>query len=58
MYVKVIFLIPFNRSSEAGGAVSSSLSNHHRKSNSLDAGMGKQVKQQSASRERYTFFFE
>ncbi|XP_051166365.1 E3 ubiquitin-protein ligase SH3RF3 isoform X1 [Leptopilina boulardi] len=41
------------RSNEAGGvAVSSSLSNHHRKSNSLDAGMGKQVKQQSASRER------
>lgn len=41
-----------NRSGEAGGVVASSVSNHHRKSNSLDAGMGKQVKQQTALRER------
>ncbi|XP_033211112.1 E3 ubiquitin-protein ligase SH3RF3-like isoform X2 [Belonocnema kinseyi] len=40
------------RPGEAGGAVTSSVSNHHRKSNSLDAGMGKQVKQQTALRER------
>lgn len=49
----ILWSFSLNRSNEAGGvAVSSSLSNHHRKSNSLDAGMGKQVKQQSASRER------
>lgn len=31
------------------------MGNHHRKSNSLDAGMGKQTKQQP-TRERYTLF--
>ncbi|XP_020290399.1 SH3 domain-containing RING finger protein 3 isoform X2 [Pseudomyrmex gracilis] len=40
------------RSGESGGAmVCSTIGNHHRKSNSLDAGMGKQTKQQS-SRDR------
>ncbi|XP_011297754.1 SH3 domain-containing RING finger protein 3 isoform X3 [Fopius arisanus] len=39
------------RSGEAGCAVAVS-GNHHRKSNSLDAGMGKQSKQQTATRER------
>ncbi|XP_054000393.1 E3 ubiquitin-protein ligase SH3RF3-like isoform X3 [Hylaeus anthracinus] len=39
------------RSSESGGMVCTTVGNHHRKSNSLDAGMGKQTKQQP-SRER------
>ncbi|XP_031839892.1 SH3 domain containing ring finger posh isoform X2 [Nomia melanderi] len=39
------------RSSESGGMMCTTVGNHHRKSNSLDAGMGKQTKQQS-SRER------
>ncbi|XP_076175993.1 SH3 domain containing ring finger posh isoform X2 [Ptiloglossa arizonensis] len=39
------------RSSETGGMVCTTVGNHHRKSNSLDAGMGKQTKQQP-SRER------
>lgn len=44
-----------NRSSETGGMVCTTVGNHHRKSNSLDAGMGKQTKQQP-SRERYEIF--
>ncbi|EZA50569.1 hypothetical protein DMN91_004034 [Ooceraea biroi] len=39
------------RSSESGAMVCPTIGNHHRKSNSLDAGMGKQTKQQS-SRDR------
>ncbi|KZC12614.1 SH3 domain-containing RING finger protein 3 [Dufourea novaeangliae] len=39
------------RSSESGGMMCTTVGNHHRKSNSLDAGMGKQTKQQP-SRER------
>ncbi|GAB1861652.1 RING-type E3 ubiquitin transferase [Camponotus japonicus] len=39
------------RSSESGAMVCPTVGNHHRKSNSLDAGMGKQTKQQS-SRDR------
>ncbi|XP_043797592.1 E3 ubiquitin-protein ligase SH3RF3-like isoform X2 [Apis laboriosa] len=39
------------RSNESGGMVCTPIGNHHRKSNSLDAGMGKQVKQQP-TRER------
>ncbi|XP_011498297.1 PREDICTED: SH3 domain-containing RING finger protein 3 isoform X2 [Ceratosolen solmsi marchali] len=40
------------RSTETGGNVTSTMSNHHRKSNSLDAGTGKQVKQQISTRDR------
>ncbi|XP_043275279.1 E3 ubiquitin-protein ligase SH3RF3-like isoform X2 [Venturia canescens] len=40
------------RSSEAGGVVGATVGSHHRKSNSLDAGMGKESKQQLTSRER------
>ncbi|XP_034952634.1 E3 ubiquitin-protein ligase SH3RF3 isoform X3 [Chelonus insularis] len=40
------------RSSDAGGVVAAS-ANHHRKSNSLDAGMGKQSKQPPVIRERF-----
>lgn len=39
------------RSSESGAMVCPTVGNHHRKSNSLDAGMGKQTKQQT-SRDR------
>ncbi|KMR04725.1 sh3 domain-containing ring finger protein 3 [Lasius niger] len=39
------------RSGESGAMVCPTVGNHHRKSNSLDAGMGKQTKQQS-SRDR------
>ncbi|XP_017756402.1 PREDICTED: SH3 domain-containing RING finger protein 3-like isoform X3 [Eufriesea mexicana] len=39
------------RSNESGGMACTPIGNHHRKSNSLDAGMGKQAKQQS-TRER------
>ncbi|XP_070156864.1 E3 ubiquitin-protein ligase SH3RF3 isoform X2 [Polyergus mexicanus] len=39
------------RSAESGAMVCPTVGNHHRKSNSLDAGMGKQTKQQS-SRDR------
>ncbi|KAG7207136.1 hypothetical protein KM043_001008 [Ampulex compressa] len=39
------------RSTDVGGLVCTAAGNHHRKSNSLDAGMGKQTKQQP-SRER------
>ncbi|XP_012222441.1 E3 ubiquitin-protein ligase SH3RF3 isoform X2 [Linepithema humile] len=39
------------RSSESGAMVCATVGNHHRKSNSLDAGMGKQTKQPS-SRDR------
>ncbi|XP_014219417.1 SH3 domain-containing RING finger protein 3 isoform X2 [Copidosoma floridanum] len=38
------------RTAESGGT--GTLSNHHRKSNSLDAGTGKHVKQQSLTRDR------
>ena len=34
------------RSNESGGMACTPMGNHHRKSNSLDAGMGKQMKQQ------------
>ncbi|KAL0125841.1 hypothetical protein PUN28_004714 [Cardiocondyla obscurior] len=44
------------RSNESGAMVCSTVGNHHRKSNSLDAGMGKQMKQQS-SRERAGYRF-
>ncbi|XP_008204006.1 E3 ubiquitin-protein ligase SH3RF3 isoform X2 [Nasonia vitripennis] len=40
------------RSGESGGIITGTMSNHHRKSNSLDAGTGKQVKQQLSSRDR------
>ncbi|XP_033355992.1 E3 ubiquitin-protein ligase SH3RF3-like isoform X3 [Bombus vosnesenskii] len=39
------------RSNESGGMACTPMGNHHRKSNSLDAGMGKQTKQQP-TRER------
>ncbi|XP_060817742.1 E3 ubiquitin-protein ligase SH3RF3 isoform X1 [Bombus pascuorum] len=39
------------RSNESGGMACTPMGNHHRKSNSLDAGMGKQMKQQP-TRER------
>ncbi|XP_012136603.1 SH3 domain containing ring finger posh isoform X2 [Megachile rotundata] len=41
----------FQRSNESSGMACTPVGNHHRKSNSLDAGMGKQIKQQP-SRER------
>ncbi|XP_012537592.1 E3 ubiquitin-protein ligase SH3RF3 isoform X2 [Monomorium pharaonis] len=44
------------RSNESGAMVCSTVGNHHRKSNSLDAGMGKQMKQQS-SRDRTGYRF-
>ncbi|XP_011876297.1 PREDICTED: SH3 domain-containing RING finger protein 3 isoform X3 [Vollenhovia emeryi] len=44
------------RSNESGAMVCSTVGNHHRKSNSLDAGMGKQMKQQS-SRDRAGYRF-
>lgn len=34
------------------GVANSAMGSHHRKSNSLDAGTGKQSKQQSSGRER------
>jgi len=40
------------RSNESAMVQCATVGNHHRKSNSLDAGMGKQMKQQS-SRDRY-----
>ncbi|TGZ51047.1 Uncharacterized protein DBV15_00690 [Temnothorax longispinosus] len=45
-----------SRSNESGAMVCSTVGNHHRKSNSLDAGMGKQMKQQS-SRDRTGYRF-
>lgn len=47
-YISSLFL---PRSGESGAMVCPTVGNHHRKSNSLDAGMGKQTKQQS-SRDR------
>ncbi|XP_011639159.1 SH3 domain-containing RING finger protein 3 isoform X1 [Pogonomyrmex barbatus] len=44
------------RSGESSAMVCSTVGNHHRKSNSLDAGMGKQMKQQS-SRDRPGYRF-
>ncbi|XP_043605425.1 E3 ubiquitin-protein ligase SH3RF3-like isoform X2 [Bombus pyrosoma] len=40
------------RSNESGGMACTPMGNHHRKSNSLDAGMGKQTKQPIRERER------
>jgi E3 ubiquitin-protein ligase SH3RF len=40
------------RSGESWCNITSAMSNHHRKSNSLDAGTGKQVKQQISTRDR------
>ncbi|KAJ8678581.1 hypothetical protein QAD02_014368, partial [Eretmocerus hayati] len=42
----------FQRSGESSAIASGTMSSHHRKSNSLDAGTGKQVRQQVATRDR------
>lgn len=51
IFLYMLFSLFLSRSSEPGAMVCPTIGNHHRKSNSLDAGMGKQTKQQS-SRDR------